>query len=124
MEKDYNRIFECYRPIWNALDEMGWSARQDGDTVELENYSPAGEDLIVTLFLDGEETIPKQLYNLYDDFDEEEHVTMWLEAKQSGTRGVPCLWTLVKDAEQITKMYQQLFCIAQEKYPLCREEII
>lgn len=119
-ERKYKKLFARYRPIWKAFENIGWNIRRYDNTVELENYSPAGEDLVETLYLDEKENIVRQLYDIYDNFDEEEHIAMWLEAKRSGKQGIPCVWTLVKDAEEITEMYKQLFCLAQENYELCK----
>ncbi len=120
-EQEYSRLFEFYRPIWEAIEDIGWKVERNGNEVTLGNYSPAGEELYKTLYLDAEKDIPKQLYELYDSFDEEEHITMWVNAKQNGVAGVPSIQRLVHDAEDITEMYEQLFCIAQEKYSLCKE---
>ena len=120
-ERIYFRLFDFYRPIWEKFEEIGWNIERHENTVELQNYSPAGEELIETLYLDDEDNIPKQLYKLYDDFDEEEHAIMWLDAKQHGVKGVPPIWTLVKDAEEITKMYDELYTIAYDNYSLCEE---
>lgn len=119
-EQGYKKLFRRYRPIWKAFEENGWTVKLDGNEVTLGNYSPAGEELCETLYLDGEESIVKQLYALYDNFDEEEHATMWLDAKRNGVNGVPSIQTLVHDAERISEMYLQLFLLADENYKYCK----
>ncbi len=120
-EQEYSRLYEFYRPIWEAIEGIGWKVERNGNVVTLGNYSPAGEELYETLYLDAEKDIPKQLYDLYDNFDEEEHITMWVNAKQNGVSGVPSIQRLVHDAEDITDMYIELFTTAYEKYSLCKE---
>ena len=41
-------------------------------------------------------------------FDVDEHIEMWIEAKRSGTNGVPSARELVHDAEAIDKMLDEL----------------
>ena len=53
------------------------------------------------------------MYDTYMNFDTEEHVNMWLNAKESGTSGVPDVVTLVHDAEAIEKWLEQLSLAAQ-----------
>lgn len=120
-ERIFSRLFDFYRPIWEKFEEIGWHVERDYSIVELNNYSPAGEELVETLYLDDKGNIPQQLLILYDDFDEEEHAVMWLDEKQHGVKGVPPIWTLVKDAEEITKMYDELYTVAYDNYSLCEE---
>ena len=83
---------------------LGWKVMDCGDTTELENHSPAGEDIIVTLDNDN---IPEDALGEYDSFDEEDHVRMWLNAKER-VSGVPDMKTLVEDAAAIKEMLRQL----------------
>ena len=46
----------------------------------------------------------KEWYNLVFS----EHIEMWAEARRSGTRGVPSIKELVKDAEDIDAMLKKL----------------
>lgn len=48
------------------------------------------------------------LESYYEDFDIDEHIEMWIEAKRSGTSGVPSTRELVKDAEAIDGMILEL----------------
>ena len=56
-EQKYKKLFRLYRPIWKAFEENGWCVERSGNEVMLCNYSPAGEELYETLYLDGEENI-------------------------------------------------------------------
>lgn len=73
----------------------------DGYDVELETYSPAGEDVIVPLIYDGtEESFIKAFRRCAEGFDAEEHAEMWIESR--GKNGVPdSIKDLLEDAEWI-----------------------
>ena len=94
---------ERYREICEGLD---WKAtvHEDG-TVELEKYSPAGEDFLFTVDVDG---FVENVKEYAASFDVDEHIEMWIMAKRSGTQGVPSTRELVRDAEDIDKMLQEL----------------
>lgn len=71
----------------------------DGYDVELETYSPEGEDVIVSLTYDGtEEDFIRQFRSYAEGFDAEEHAEMWIEGR--GKNGVPdSIKDLLEDAE-------------------------
>ena len=73
----------------------------DGYDVELETYSPEGEDVIVSLIYDGtEEGFIKAFRSYAEDFDAEDHAEMWIECR--GKNGVPdSIKDLLEDAEWI-----------------------
>lgn len=71
---------------------------EDG-AVELECYTPAGEDWIVNLSFDGTVNgFLEEIWEYYEDFDVDEAVEPLVECR--GQRGVPSsIRTLVEDAE-------------------------
>ena len=87
-------------------EELDWkvTAYEDG-TVELEKYSPAGEDFSFVVKADG---FVENVKEYAAGFDVDEHIEMWIMAKRSGTQGVPSARELVHDAEDIDKMLQEL----------------
>lgn len=89
------------------LEELDWSicSYTDDGRVELEKYSPAGEDFIMCVEV---ENFPKAVAEYYQDFDVDEHIEMWIEAKNNGVSGVPSVRMLVKDAEKIEEMLEEL----------------
>lgn len=92
-----------YREICENLD---WTIREyDDGTVELEKYSPAGEDFIITV---NAEDFAREVERYADDFDVDDHIAMWIEAKKNGTAGVPSTRELVHDAEDIQEMLNEL----------------
>lgn len=94
---------EKYREICERLD---WSITEDSDgSIELEKYSPAGEDFIITV---GAENFVNNVKEYAASFDQDEHIEMWISARRNGTCGVPSARELVKDAEAIDAMLKEL----------------
>lgn len=91
----------------DVLGKHDWevSSYTDDGRVELEKYSPAGEDLSMCLEI---ENFPEAVAEYAAGFDIDEHIEMWIETKRNGTRGVPPARELVHDAEDIDKMLQEL----------------
>lgn len=96
-------MIEVYRKVCERLD---WSVTEHEDgTVELETYSPAGEDIIVTV--DAHNFVENaKAYSA--SFDVDDHIEMWIEARHNGVAGVPSTRELVHDVEDIDKMLQRL----------------
>lgn len=81
----------------------GWHECDDG-SIELENWSPAGENIIVTL---AGKDIVREMLRYSADFDVDEHVAPLVEIR--GTRGVPdSILVLVEDAKEIEEMLDDL----------------
>ena len=105
--------------IENVAESVGWSVKfnkqtrwADGKTekfVEFSQYSPAGEDFSFYVFYDDLTDLTHELYTYWQDFDVEEHVKMWLDAKQNGVDDVPDVVTLVEDARAIESMLEELY---------------
>lgn len=91
----------------------------DGYDVELETYSPEGEDVIIPLIYDGtEEDFIRQFKSYAEDFDAEEHAEMWIESR--GKNGVPeSIRDLIDDAEWQKEMFLE---VAKELNSLDDEE--
>lgn len=91
----------------DVLEKHGWavSSYTDDGRVELEKYSPAGEDFSICV---GVENLPAEVREYAAGFDIDEHIEMWIGARRNGTSGVPSTRELVKDAEDIDKMLQEL----------------
>lgn len=91
----------------DVLEKHDWvvSSYTDDGRVELEKYSPAGEDFSICV---GVENLSAEVREYAAGFDIDEHIEMWIEARRNGTSGVPSTRELVKDAEDIDKMLQEL----------------
>ena len=95
-------------PQWfvDAVEELDWSIVYDsGGYIDLENWSPEGEDLIISV---DKNDLVGSLFDNYQCFDKDEHVKMLLDAKSNGFSGVPDVDTLVEDADNILQMYKEL----------------
>lgn len=92
--------------IIEAAEKLDWTVKeyQDG-TAEFSQYSPAGEDFSFTV---NTENAAQEIYEYYDNFDVDDHIEMWIEAKQNGVAGVPSIRRLVEDAETISEMLKTL----------------
>lgn len=117
--------FKKLQPVWDAIEKLGWKILtnpedldDDHDEVEIENRSPAGEDLILIFYLNHWEgkNLAAQAYDIYMDFDVDENVKMWLEARDNNVSGVPSARVLVHDAEDIERMYEELSDVIAKVY--------
>lgn len=117
---DPNRSNKTERPkeelpqaYLDILEKREWSVCDytDDGRVELEWYSPAGEDFIVCVKV---ENFPDEILDYSDSFDPDEHIAMRIEAKQNGTKDVPGARQIVHDAEEIEKELDELAFELQE----------
>ena len=79
--------------------------------VELEKYSPLGEDFSMTIYFDKEDSVNTFMDGLkeyYLNFDSEDHAAMWIENR--GKNGTPnSIRALIDDAYAIKDMIQELY---------------
>lgn len=97
----------------DVLEVHDWSVSsytEDG-RVELQKYSPAGEDFSICVDV---ENFPDAVVECAADFDIDEHIEMWIEAKKNGVGGVPSARVLVHDAEEIDKMLEEIALALKE----------
>ena len=104
------KLAQKYIDVLEAHDWAVSSYTNDG-RVELETYSPAGEDFCICVEV---ENFPEAIAKYAADFDPDEHIEMWIEGRNNGVRGVPSTRELVKDAEDIDKMLQELASALRE----------
>ena len=78
--------------------------------VEMEKYSPLGEDFSMTIYFDKEDSVNTFMDGLkeyYLAFDPEDHAAMWIENR--GKNGTPdSIRDLLDDAENIKEMIDEL----------------
>lgn len=75
---------------------------------ELENFSPAGEDLVISVGGITPEGMIRDIVDFANNFDPDEHIERWIEARHNGVRVVPSIRVLVEDADAIEEMLQEL----------------
>ena len=67
---------------------------------EFSGYTSLGREINLVEFYSKLEDLPDLLCERYDDFDAEEEVKMYLEAKANGLSGVPDLFSLIRDIQE------------------------
>lgn len=91
--------------VIKKIEELEWSVTEGDDgSLELEKYSPAGEDF--GFEVKGKD-VAAEVREYADDFDTDEHIEMWVMARHN-VSGVPDIKTLVQDADDIQKMLDGL----------------
>lgn len=76
--------------------------------VQLEWYSPEGEDFIITVSIKDKESFISGFAEQAQDFDAEAHAAEWYE-NRNNVSGVPqSLKTLLKDAEAIKEFLENI----------------
>lgn len=91
----------------DAAELLDWSVHIYDDCIELEKYSPAGEDFSFSIAGREETDVVKQVREYAYEFDPDEHAEMWVESR--GKRGVPdSIRTLIDDADAIKEMLFEL----------------
>lgn len=128
MNKDREKAAELIKGYFDFLFEMAridWKPEvyynNNSYQVELENYSPAGENLIMDLNLEGDtieeifDSFRENLKEYRDNYDVDEHVDLW--AGSRGKNGVPSSYIiLVHDAEAIGDMLDDFVDKIDDRY--------
>lgn len=91
--------------ILDALDDNNWKPYIDTEdnSIELEWYSPAGEDFLLSFDVKDDDDFLSQLYDAYINFDTEQHAV-----ENYGMRGAPGLRVLLDDADAIEDELKRL----------------
>lgn len=86
-------------------EKLDWKVYEYEQDVELEKYSPAGEDFF---FCVDKKDFIQNVIEYAEDFDADEHAEMWVENRHS-VKGVPqSIRTLIDDADAIKDMLLEL----------------
>lgn len=96
--------------LLDKAEELGWCVRESDTEWEFIQNSPAGEDFsfdISASDVRNADDMVREIRSYANSFDAEEHAKMWIEA-QGRVSGVPDLKTLVKDADAIKEMLDEL----------------
>lgn len=125
---EYKEISSGLKMLLSKAEKMGWNwdAYIEPDNrrtyVEIGQASPAGEDFSMIIDFkekDQAKSFKENLQMYYEDFDVDEHIEMWIEARHNGISGVPSTRELVKDAEAIENMILELCeALSQVRLPL------
>lgn len=97
--------------LLDKVDTLGWSVYEDESGWDIRKASPAGEDFGFFVHKsdvkDAGDFI-REVRQYANDFDPDENIEMWVEARKSGTRGIPEIRTLVQDADDIQDTLDEL----------------
>ena len=94
------------KQIKEVLEKLDWCMYEDDcGGADLRKVSPAGEDFGFFVNLDN---FVEEVNEYVLNFDTEEHIEMWVQAKMEGVSGVPSVRELVKDADDIKEMLEEL----------------
>ena len=101
------------KKVMDVLEACGWRLnsieKQNGEyCAEIENWSPAGEDLPETIWYNGTgKGFVEAVQKWASDYDADEHAEKWVESR--GQRGVPnSIRDLINDADAIGEMFDDL----------------
>lgn len=88
-------------------ENQGWMVTEiSEDEIELENWSPAGENLVYCF---NKKNFLEVFQCIVENFDPDEHAEEWAVARYYGTiKNIPCISTLVHDAYVIDEMLWDL----------------
>lgn len=93
------------KKIRDIIENLGWNVYEGETDIELEKYSPLGEDFIFSIV--NNNNIVEQIIDYAENFDTDEHAEMYINIR--GERGVPnSIKDLIKDAEDIKQMLLEL----------------
>lgn len=88
-----------------ALEKEGVTLYYGDNYIELEFYSPAGEDYLTTIFTDSDESFSEQLKSTYEEFDIDAHAVQCYNMN-----GAPQdLGVLLNDAKEIEEKLYKLY---------------
>ena len=93
------------KKVKRICENLDWSIHEYENDVELEKFSPAGEDFF---FCVDKKNFINNVIEYAEDFDSDEHAEMWVENRHT-VSGVPqSIRTLMDDADAIKKMLLEL----------------
>lgn len=108
---------EEMQKLVEVAENIGWNVSLELDrclsaaseyNVELEKWSPAGEDFVFSISCRDMADFVREVSEFYSDFDPDEHVEELVTAKHNGFEGVPRISVLVADSEEIDAMLLEL----------------
>lgn len=113
--------------VIDAFEEQGWRVVSTGghdeeSYIEIENWSPLGEDLCETIWLYKNESLATAIRRYADDFDPEDHAALLIQSR--GKHGIPRgIQAILDDANCIQKMLDDLAEAIEklESNKLCKE---
>lgn len=108
--QDEPKVVRTMDELRDYLEEKGWWVNEYDDSWEVGKHSPAGEDFFFSVEHDNDvKAAVRSIKEYAYEFDVDEHVSVWAEARQCGDRkGIPSIRALVQDADEIQEMLDDL----------------
>ena len=108
MEKVYEYDKEALVTDLNEM-QSDWYVKLTGDYITIYNQN-VDEDFSEEIELPQTlQELEEALWSLYNNFDVDEHVEMWLEAKFNGdVDGIPSARVLVEESERIERDLEEI----------------
>lgn len=116
--EEYKKLSAGMKVLLEKAEKLGWwwsvwieKEQNDRTYVEMGKHSLAGEDFSMIIDFDAENqcsSFRDSLESYYEDFDIDEHIEMWVEAKKNGVSGVPSIREIVDDVREIDAMILKL----------------
>lgn len=108
---------EIIDKIVEASEEKDWKtsfSEQDDETViEFENYTNAGQNLIVTIFVKDDSSIQdvtNALYEYWESYDPDYEASLWIGEDGHGKNGAPYhISEIIDDMKNAQNMIEDLF---------------
>ncbi len=93
------------KSLKKICENLHWTIREYDNDIELQKYSPAGEDFFFTV---NKDNFVDEVIIYAESFDADEHAEMWIENMHT-VSGVPQkVRTLINDADAIKEMLLEL----------------
>ena len=97
------------KKIIEAAEQLDWKVMGEDGDYELEKYSPAGQDFILSISADTIEEFADKLYERYDNWDSSEEAYIWLDEDGHGKNGAPYdMKDLYEDMDDCRDMIDEL----------------
>ena len=93
------------RKIRRICENLDWSIHEYKTDVELEKFSPAGEEFF---FCVDKKDFINNVIEYAEDFDADEHAEMWVENRHTVSSVPQSIRTLIDDADAIKEMLLEL----------------
>ena len=94
-----------YKYLLSICKRLDWNIYENKNDIELEKYSPAGEDFF---FAVDKQNFLTEVINYAESFDPDEDAEMWVE-NMHNVNGVPqSIRALINDADDIKEMLLEL----------------
>lgn len=85
----------------------------DRTTIEFENYTDRGQNLIVTIVVDNkskQDDIATALFEYWQSYDPDEETSYWIGSDGHGKNGAPYhISDILEDMKQAEKMIEELY---------------